>query len=95
MPTNKSLNSLTKLLKKHQTGLSAVAANKLLLAAGLLEERTRPSSNDPAVMKKFKVLTPAGCEFGENVANALSPNETTPKYYVETFEQLIERYLKK
>ncbi|MEM7081528.1 MAG: hypothetical protein AAF465_02155 [Pseudomonadota bacterium] len=87
------VESLTKLLKEHDVGLSAVAANKLLLAAGVLEERTRPSSADPAKIKKFKVLTALGREFGDNIQNDLSP-ETTPKYFVDTFPDLVTRFLK-
>lgn len=88
-----SVESLTKLLKQHNVGISAVAANKIMLAAGLLEERTRPSSADPSKTKKFKVLTKLGREYGDNVQNDLSP-ETTPKYYVDTFPELVSKYLK-
>lgn len=87
------VESLTKLLKQHNVGISAVAANKILLAAGVLEERTRPSSVDPSKTKKFKVLTQLGREYGDNVQNDLSP-ETTPKYYADTFEKLVSTYLK-
>ncbi len=87
------LESLTKLLKQHNVELSAVAANKIMLAAGLLEERTRPSSADPAKTKKFKVLTSIGLEYGDNTQNDLSP-ETTPKYYVSQFPELVSKYLK-
>jgi len=89
-----ALESLTKLLKKHNVGISAVKTNKILLANGLLEERLRPSSRDPSVMKKFKVLTEAGLEFGENVANDLSPNETTPKYDSDKFADLVSTHLR-
>ena len=87
------LESLTKLLKQHDVGVSAVAANKIMLAAGLLEEKSRPSSADPTKTKKFKVLTEDGREFGDNVVNDLSP-ETTPKYYVDQFPKLVSSFLK-
>ena len=87
------VESLTKLLKQHNLELSAVAANKIMLAAGLLEEKTRQSSRDPNKTKKFKVLTKLGREFGDNIQNDLSP-ETTPKYYVDQFSSLIAQYLK-
>ncbi len=93
MPTHKTLDSLTKLLKEHKVGLSAVAANKKLLTAGVLEEKSRQSGADPAKTKKFKVFTELGCEFGENVVNPLSP-ETTPKYYKEVFPDLVDKYFK-
>ena len=87
------VESLTKLLKQHNVGMSAVAANKIMLAAGVLEERTRPSSADPNKTKIFKVLSELGLEYGDNVVNDLSP-ETTPKYYVSQFPALIANYLK-
>lgn len=87
------VESLTKLLKQHNVELSAVAANKIMLSAGLLEEKTRASSADPAKTKKFKVLTKLGREFGDNIQNDLSP-ETTPKYYVDQFPDLVAKYLK-
>ncbi len=87
------VESLTKLLKQHNVGISAVAANKIMLSAGLLEERTRPSSADPTKTKKFKVLTSLGLEFGDNTQNDLSP-ETTPKYYISEFPGLVSKYLK-
>ncbi len=87
------VEALTKLLKEHNVELSAVAANKIMLAAGVLEEKTRPSSADPTKTKKFKVLTKLGLEFGDNIQNNMSP-ETTPKYYVDQFPALIAKYLK-
>ena len=47
------VESLTKLLKQHNVGISAVAANKIMLAAGVLEVRTRPSSADPTGRYRF------------------------------------------
>ncbi|NNF15239.1 MAG: hypothetical protein HKN70_00760 [Gammaproteobacteria bacterium] len=93
MPPDQTLEPITNLLKKHNVGLSAVSANKKLLVAGVLEEKTRASSADPTKTKKFKVLTELGREFGENVVNDLSP-ETTPKYFAGTFDELVERFLK-
>ncbi len=87
------VEALTKLLKQHGVELSAVAANKIMLAVGVLEEKTRPSSADPTKIKKFKALTELGLEFGDNVQNNMSP-ETTPKYYVDQFPALIAKYLK-
>lgn len=87
------VEALTKLLKEHDVELSAVAANKIMLAAGVLEEKTRASSADPTKTKKFKVLTTLGLEFGDNVQNSLSP-EPTPKYYVDTFPDLVAKHLK-
>jgi len=85
--------SLTKLLKGHGAKLSAVAANKKLVAAGVLELKERPSSTKVGVIKTFKALTPLGLRFGENVANERAEGETAPHYYVDTFDELFSTYL--
>ncbi len=82
------VESMTKLLKEHDVPLSAVRANKLLMSLGYLEEAERPSSNKPGVMKKYKVLAGKGLDFGVNEENAQSPDQTTPYYYKDSFEQL-------
>ena len=81
-------DSMTNLLKAHSAGLSAVKANKLLLALGLLEEKHRPSSKYPDKIKTYKALTAAGLKYGENREN-LSSDETTPYYFRETFPELL------
>lgn len=83
-------DSLTNLLKAHNAGLSAVKANKLLLAMGLLEEKQRPSSKYPDKIKTYKALTEEGLKYGENRMN-LTADETTPYYYRETFAELLAR----
>lgn len=90
---HKPADSLTALLKRKGAALSAVAANKKLLAAGVLEVRERPSTARPGVMKPFKALTDLGLEFGENVPNPRAEGETSPMYFVETFDTLYERFL--
>ncbi len=81
-------DSMTNLLKAHNAGVSAVKANKLMLAMGLLEEKQRRSSKYPDKIKTYKVLTEAGLKYGENREN-LSSEETTPYYYRETFPELL------
>lgn len=85
------VESLTKLLKQHEVGLSAVKANRLLLEMGLLEEATRESSTRPGVTKTYKRLTEAGLDFGVNEENPQSPDQTTPYYYKDSFEELGKR----
>ena len=82
-------DSMTNLLKSKDAGISAVKANKILLAIGILEEKERPSSKYPEKMKKYKVLTEKGLEFGINRENPSSPEQTTPYYYVEKFDELL------
>ena len=54
-------DSITNLLKLKNADISAVKANKILVALGLLAEEERPSSKYAGKMKKFKALTPQGC----------------------------------
>jgi len=82
------VESMTKLLKEHNIPLSAVRANKLLLALGFLEEAERPSATKPDVIKKYKVLTGKGLDFGANEENEQSPEQTSPYYYRDSFEEL-------
>ena len=82
------VESLTKLLKEHAVPLSAVKANKLLLAIGILSEAERESSTRPGIVKKYKVLTEKGLDYGVNEENAQSPDQTSPYYYKDSFAEL-------
>jgi len=82
------VESLTKLLKEHNVAVSAVKANKLMLKIGFLEEATRESSTRPGVMKKYKVLTEKGLDYGVNEENPQSPDQTSPYYYKDSFAEL-------
>ena len=82
------VESLTKLLKEHDVALSAVKANKLMLKIGFMEEATRESSTRPGVMKKYKVLSDKGLDYGVNEENPQSPDQTSPYYYKDSFGEL-------
>lgn len=82
------VESLTKLLKEHGVALSAVKANKLMLKIGLLEEATRESSTRPGIIKKYKVLSEKGLDYGVNEENPQSPDQTSPYYYKDSFADL-------
>jgi hypothetical protein len=82
-------DAMTNLLKKNNSEISTVKANKILVALGLLEDKERPSSKYPDKMKKFKALTSKGLEYGENKENQNSPGQTSPYYYVEKFGGLL------
>ena len=91
-------DSLTSLLKLNQVDLSTVKANKILVALGLLAEKERPSSKYAGKMKKYKVLTGQGLQYGVNVENPSSPGQTTPHYFSDAFAgllALIQRELKR
>ena len=84
-------DSLTNLLKQQdKIKISTVKANKILVSLGILEEKQRPSTKYPDKIKKYKALTEKGLEFGINQQNPSSPEQTTPYYFVEKFDQLLE-----
>jgi len=82
------VDSITNLLKAHNVPLSAVKANKLLLSLGILQEAERESSTRPGVMKKYKVLSEKGLDYGVNEENTQSPDQTSPYYYKDSFAEL-------
>ncbi len=82
-------DSMTNLLKQNNSDVSTVKANKILVAIGLLEEKERPSSKYPDKIKKYKALTEKGLVYGVNKENPNSPEQTTPHYYVENFDELL------
>ncbi len=82
------VESITKLLKEHEVPLSAVKANKLMLEIGLLEEATRESTTRPGIIKKYKVLSEKGLDYGVNEENPQSPDQTSPYYYKDSFAEL-------
>ena len=82
-------DSMTNLLKQHGSKISTVKANKVLVAIEMLEEKERPSSKYADKIKKYKALTEKGLVYGVNKENPNSPEQTTPHYDVEKFEELL------
>ncbi|OQW92989.1 MAG: hypothetical protein BWK79_13525, partial [Beggiatoa sp. IS2] len=82
--TNRLTKSLTDLLKEHKSP----KVNQVLLELGILEEKTRPSVTKGT--KQFKALTEQGSIYGKNEVNQFKPEETQPRYYVDTFQKLLE-----
>ena len=80
---------MTNLLKQKNAEISTVKANKILVALGLLEDKERPSSKYPGKMKKFRALSPKGLAYGVNKENQNTPEQTSPYYYVEKFDELL------
>ncbi len=86
--------SLTDLLKQHELKISTVRANRLLLEKGILGEAERVSAASGKV-KKYKVLTELGLNYGENRVSAHS-DQTSPYYYEAAFgdlAQIFEEFL--
>jgi len=80
--------ALGDLLKDHDSDLSAVRANKVLMEMGYLQELDRRASGGK--IKKFKSITEAGLMFGRNETCPRNPNETQPRYYVKPFPRLLD-----
>lgn len=91
-PTGRRTEPITNLLKRHNVGLSAANANRILLARGILEEKTRPSETEPGKLRTYKALTDAGLRYGINKTQQLV-DETTPRYFEDTFPELVSTYL--
>ena len=79
---------ITNLLKRHNVELSAAKANRILLAKGILEERTRPSETVPGKLRTYKSLTGAGINRVQQLVA-----ETSPRYFEDSFEELVSKYL--
>lgn len=84
----KITESATALLKKNEVGISAVKFNNLMIAKGLLELKSRPSSGGKT--KEFKSLTDEGLLYGKNLINPHNEKETQPHYYVDKFDELVK-----
>ena len=80
------------MLKRYDVGLSAAKANRILLAKGILEERTRPSEKEPGKLRAYKALTDMGLRYGINKSQQLV-DQTSPQYYEDSFEELVSKYL--
>lgn len=80
--------ALSTLLKKHNSSISAVKANKVLQQLGYLEQRTRPSSCGTEV-RKFWAVSKTGLKFGKNVTSPANPKEVQPHWYERTGEELV------
>ena len=91
-PSRGRTEALTNLLKRHDVGLTAAKANRILLAKGILEEKTRPSATEPGKLRTYKALTDLGLSYGINKVQQLI-DETSPRYYEDSFEELASKYL--
>lgn len=80
------LLSASELLKRAESGMSTQAFNIKMKEKGFITDLERPSRKGT---KKFKSLTGAGLDYGENQVNPGNPKETQPLYYVDKFEELL------
>ena len=82
---------ISDLLKEHEVGISAIKANNILITAGILEIKHRPSSKGGT--KAFKSITEKGQYYGSNAISPRNPKETQPLYYPSKFSELISLLL--
>lgn len=83
----KLTRSLSELLKIHGSNLSATKANKILLELGYLQKLTRPSTGKTT--KEFWNITSTGLRYGKNEISVQNDKETQPRWYEETFPELL------
>ena len=80
--------SLTDLLKIHGIDSSARKINPLLIAAGILEQKTRPSSKGG--IKEFLSVTARGLQYGINQTAKQNQLETSPRFFESRFTAMMD-----
>ena len=79
--------SLTQLLHDYGVRMSAAKFNQILREIGIIERRTRRTTNGDA--KAFWCITDSGLDYGKNIVSPQSPRETQPHYYRDRFIDLL------
>lgn len=85
---NGASHAVSELLKERGVELSAIKFNKLALAAGLLEEKTRKGTNGK--VHKYYSVTEKGLVYALNDIYKDVPGQTIPKWYDNKFEEVLE-----
>ncbi len=80
--------SLTEILKRTNTPISATVANRKLHELGLLKQESRKSSS--GLDKHFWVITDAGMKYGKNLTSDKNQRETQPHWYSKTMQELVD-----
>lgn len=81
-------HAVSELLKERDVELSAIKFNKLALAAGLLEEKTRKGAHGK--VHKYYSVTEKGLEYALNDIYKDVPGQTIPKWYDNKFGEVLE-----
>jgi len=84
--SSEAATSATDLLKFHGVNMSAVEFNKRLLEVGILEEKTRKSSD--GTMKTFKSVR--NLSYGRNEVSPKNARETQPLWFPSMFIELLD-----
>lgn len=85
---NGASHAVSELLKERDFELSAIKFNKLALAAGLLEEKTRKGAHGK--VHKYYSVTEKGLEYALNDIYKDVPGQTIPKWYDNKFGEVLE-----
>lgn len=85
---NGASHAVSELLKERDVELSAIKFNKLALAAGLLEEKTRKGAHGK--VHKYYSVTEKGLEYALNDIYKDVPGQTIPKWYDNKFVEVLE-----
>lgn len=85
---NGASHAVSELLKERGVVLSAIKFNKLALAAGLLEEKTRMGTNGK--VHKYYSVTEKGLVYALNDIYKDVPGQTIPKWYDNKFGEVLE-----
>ncbi len=78
--------SATTLLERNGCGIKTAKFNQLLISAGYMELKERPTSKGG--VKEYKALTEKGLKYGVNLINNKNQKEVQPYYYADTFMEL-------
>lgn len=78
--------SATTLLERNGCDIKTAKFNQLLIAAGYMELRERPTSKGGT--KEYKALTDKGLKYGVNLISNKNQKECQPYYYANTFMEL-------
>lgn len=85
---NGASHAVSELLKERGVELSAIKFNKMALAAGLLEEKTRKGTHGK--VHKYYSVTEKGLEYALNDIYKDVPGQTIPKWYDNKFGKVLE-----
>lgn len=87
----KATLSLTDLLNQKGYKLSAKAVNIVLEEKGIIETKTRKSTTNPNLVKKFKMLTKEGLNYGINYTAKENGRDVQPLYFDDKFDELMDK----
>lgn len=85
---NRERCSATELLNRNNCEIKTAKFNQLMITAGYMELKERPSSKGGT--KEYKSLTDKGLKYGVNLISNKNQKKTQPYYYADTFMELYE-----